>query len=68
MSCDVRVESDSSMVVITPVSYLGRQWIDEHVQADSWQWLGTSLAIDKRYAAPIVEGMLDDGLAVETSP
>lgn len=64
---DVRVESDSSMVLITPVSYVGRQWIDENIQAEGWQWLGGSLAVDKRYAEPIVNGMLNDGLDVEAS-
>jgi hypothetical protein len=62
---DVRIESDSSMVVITPVSHLGRQWLSENAQYESWQWLGRSLAIDKRFAADIVEGMIGDGLDVE---
>lgn len=62
---DVRIESDSSMVLITPVSYVGRQWIDENLQVEGWQWLGRSLAVDKRYAGPIVDGMIGDGLDVE---
>ncbi len=65
---DVRVESGgrlASMVLITPVSYVGRQWIDENLQVEGWQWLGRSLAVDKRYAEPIVDGMIGDGLDVE---
>jgi len=65
---DVRVESGgrlASMVLITPVSYVGRQWIDENLQVEGWQWLGGSLAVDKRYAAPIVDGMIGDGLDLE---
>jgi hypothetical protein len=67
---DVRIETGgrlSSMVLITPVSYVGRQWIDENLQVEGWQWLGRSLAVDKRYAAPIVDGMIGDGLDVEAS-
>jgi hypothetical protein len=62
---DVHVRRDGySMVVLTPATDAGRAWIDEHLHAESWQWLGGSLAIDGRYAEDILDGMLGDGLEV----
>lgn len=64
---DVVVRRLSSMVLLTPFTDTARTWIDEHLHVESWQWSGPSLAIDGRYALPILEGMRDAGLEVEVA-
>jgi len=47
---------------LTPVSEEAKQWIDDNVASEPWQWLGRSLVIENRYLADIIEGMVNDGL------
>ena len=37
-------------------------WLDEHTQAESYQYLGNILWLEQAYAWPIIDGMLEDGL------
>lgn len=63
---DFSVGYDGSVAVIDVLSEAAREWIDEHVESEGWQWLGKSrLCIEPRYAAPIVDGMVEAGLTVE---
>lgn len=64
---DVRVDAAGSIVVITPLTASGREWLDEHIESESWQWYAGGLCVDHRYAANIVHGMRDDDLAVSTA-
>jgi hypothetical protein len=43
----------------------GRDWIDENVASEDWQWMGLSLAVDVRYVENLVEGMQEAGLTVD---
>ena len=62
MAHDFEVIDEGSVVGIAPVSEAARDWIDEKVHSESWQWMGGTLWIDHRYADPIIAGMIDDGL------
>ena len=44
------------------LSEQAREWIDENVNAEPWQWMGDTLGIEHRYIADIVEAMMQDGL------
>ncbi len=61
---DVLVRNEGSILMLTPDSDSGREWIDENLGLESWQWLGNSCAIEWRYAPAIIEGMWEDGLEV----
>lgn len=62
---DVMVDRHGSIVGLSPMTATGRKWIEEHCQAESWQWLAGTLNVDMRYAGDIVAGMQADGLTVE---
>ncbi len=62
---DLRVEHQGSIALIRAPSRRGRAWVKEHVQAESWQHLGASIACDLRCAPDIANGADDDGLRVE---
>jgi len=62
---DVEVKNEGSVVLLIPMSDRGKDWIDENLQLESWQWYGNAAAVEARYADPIVDGMMDDGLEVK---
>jgi hypothetical protein len=62
---DVLTDNFGSIVGITPMTPTAREWIGENVDAEPWQWLGGTLNIDRRYAADLVEGMVEAGLTVQ---
>ena len=47
---------------ICPISEAAKKWLDENTQAESWNWLGSSLVVEHRYIADIVAGMMEAGL------
>jgi hypothetical protein len=58
---DVRLGDHGTIVLFTPLTPLASSWIAENVQEDA-QWLGNSLACERRYAPYLVEGMTEAGL------
>jgi hypothetical protein len=62
---DIEVYANGSFVGITPLTLTARQWIDENVKAEGWQWLGDTLWVDVRYADDLILGALDAGLEVK---
>jgi hypothetical protein len=61
---DVRVENHGTLFVFQPLTDAGRTWIDEHVESESWQWIGGGLSVEHRYAEHLATGMQADGLTV----
>lgn len=61
---DVEVDNCGSIWRFTPMTSEARDWIDENVASEGWQWLGGSLCVEHRYGPDLVQGMLDNGLAV----
>lgn len=53
------------MYLIQPKSETAKQWIDENVQTEPWQWLGDSLAIDHHYIDTIATAIQEVGLIEE---
>jgi len=56
------VRDEGSVVLITPLSKLAREWTEENVQLEAWQWLGGGFAVDQGFADDILSGMADSGL------
>jgi len=65
---DVEVEDLGSIVLLRPKSDAAREWIDENLQLEDWQWYEGGAAIEHGYADAIIEGMKDDGLNVVGGP
>ena len=61
---DIEIRNHGSIALIVPLTDLARQWIDENIHAESWQWWGDGLACEPRYIETIVDGMMDSGLQV----
>jgi hypothetical protein len=61
---DIIVENHGSVALLRPMTDAGREWIDENVPTEGWQWLGGALSCEPRYVENIVEGATGDGLVV----
>jgi hypothetical protein len=48
-----------------PLSQKASDWIDEHVETESWQWMGNSLVVDWRFGGPLLDGARAAGLKVK---
>lgn len=59
------VVNEGSVVMFRPQGPLDRQWLSDNVQAEPWQWVGTALVVDHRFAGALIEGMEGDGVEVE---
>ncbi len=62
---DIRIEHHGSIIVFQPLTDAARDWIDEHVQTEPYQWMGTGLCVETRYAGDLASGMQDAGLQIE---
>lgn len=60
---DVLVRNEGTVFVFCPLTSLGKEWIDEHVQSDA-MWFGHTLVVEHRYAWGLAAGMQDAGLVL----
>lgn len=61
---DVSVSNHGSVILFAPLTDKAREWINDNVQAEGWQFFGGSLAVEPRFAFELTQGMKDAGLEV----
>jgi hypothetical protein len=54
------VSDEETVVFITPISETARQWVDENLSLEPWQWLGEGFGIEHRYADEIIQAMAEE--------
>jgi hypothetical protein len=60
---DVLVRNEGTVFLFCPLTSLGKEWIDEHVQSEAL-WFGHALVVEHRYAWGLAQGMKDAGLVL----
>ena len=60
---DVLVRDAGSLFLFCPLTPRAKAWIAEYVQPDAL-WFGNALVVEHRYALPLAEGMIDEGLVL----
>ena len=63
---DIEISHGGSIALVTPLTDAGREWINDNLQVEAWQWMGcgSSLAVEPRCAQAIRDGAIDAGLEV----
>jgi len=64
-SQDMLVRNCGSIWQLFPLSQKATDWINDNVETESWQWMGSSLAVDGRFVGPLLDGARAAGLKVE---
>jgi hypothetical protein len=64
ISPDVLVRDEGTVWIFNPLTSVAQEWFVERVQSEPWQWLGTSLLVEHRFAAGLIEGITDAGLGI----
>lgn len=54
-----------SIVGFTPLSDEAREWMDDNVQSEGWQWMGRTLMVDARMGMPLLEAIEDECFTVK---
>jgi hypothetical protein len=54
---DFLIADHGSIITIAPVSEAARQWLDENVASEPWQWLGGALSVEHRCASDLMDAI-----------
>jgi len=66
MSCDVHLSFHGSIMLLSPDTQAARDWIEAHIDTEEAQFWAGALAVEPRYLDPILEGLREDGLRIDT--
>ena len=61
---DFLCENHGSVFLLRPLNQSAQSWIDKNLPSDA-QWFGNGVAVEHRYIWAILEGIQNDGLAVQ---
>ena len=63
---DFVLENHGSLFLHRPLNSAAKEWIQNHLPVDSpeTQFWGDAIVIEPRYVAPIVDGIIGDGLVL----
>jgi hypothetical protein len=61
---DIQIEDHGTIVLVRPLTPVGKEWLETHTESEPWQWIGPALSVAWRYADDLIEGMIADGLVV----
>lgn len=62
---DVTVVDQGSIVILMAETPAGVEWVEEHIGQDNgYQPYWPNVVVGHRYADDVINGMIDDGLAV----
>ena len=53
----IQIDDQGSIVLFTPLDVDAREWLEDSVCAEAWQWLGETLAVDHRMARLLAEAI-----------
>ncbi len=66
-SPDILVRNCGTVLQLFPLSQRASDWFADHVESESWQWMGSSLAVDWRFAGALLDRARASGLKVGES-
>jgi len=61
---DVKIDNQGTIWMFHPLSETAKQWVDENVNLETYQWMGPRFAVEHRYVTDLVQGMRAAGLTV----
>jgi hypothetical protein len=68
-SPDFELANHGSLYLLCPLNSAAKDWMEENLPMDNpeTQFWGSAIVIEPRYVAPIVDGIIGDGLSLRGS-
>lgn len=61
---DFSISDQGSIFLIRPLNEAARQWLNENVVAEAWQWAQGALCVETRFARDLVREIVEAGFEV----
>lgn len=65
MSTDFQFTNHGSIITVTPLTERAKEFIEQNVSVESWQYFGNAIALDRRCARDLAGVMVDEGFSVQ---
>lgn len=59
--CDISLNNQGSIVILTGVTPEGSAWLEENLDPEAMRW-GGGYVVEPRYVGAITDGAADDGM------
>lgn len=60
----MRIRDEGTIIMLIPEQPAERDWLEQNVSAEPWQWLGPNLCIEWRYFEPLATGLIEAGFTL----
>jgi hypothetical protein len=61
---DFQITDQGSIFLIRPLSEAARQWLDENVVSEPWQWVQGALCVEVRFVRDLLIEIEEAGFAI----
>src|SRR5205814_10729008 len=61
---DFSISDQGSIFLIRPLNEAARQWLDENVAAEPWQWVQGALCVEARFARDLIIEIEEAGFEI----
>ena len=61
---DFQIADRGSIISIRPLNEAARQWLDENVVAEPWQWVKDALCVEARFARDLLREIEESGFEI----
>ena len=61
---DFSISDQGSIFLIRPLNEAARQWLDENVVSEPWQWVEGALCVETRFASDLVLEIEEAGFEI----
>ena len=61
---DFQIADQGSILLFRPLTEAARQWLDENVVAEPWQWVQGALCVEARFALDLIIEIEEAGFEI----
>ena len=61
---DFSISDHGTVISIRPLNDVARQWLDENVVSEPWQWVQGALCVEARFARDLLREIEEAGFEV----
>ena len=63
---DFQIADHGSIISIRPLNDAARQWLDENVVSELWQWVQGALCVEPRFARDLIIAIEEAGFEISS--